>query len=615
VGLYQAQRAVFLIYNSTLFANEDIFSVLLTFIVGLRFDLSTIAILSVPAFAVLIIASFLKQSQKINSIMIGIFFIFQFPLLAVNFSDSEFIHFLGRRMTFHTFQLFSEIQAGSSGLATVLYAWKLFLFSVVIFVGYLFLINRLWKRYRNHKLPFQNRWSNLAVIFILLIVSARGGLQSKPLNFAHAQVFSAPALNMAVTNTGFSVLQTIKRVPLERDQFFKSNSELISYLNGSVKGRSLLDGLRPKKSQNVVLIILESFNFDYMGKPFGDKGFTPFLDELSQKALFLENAYANSRRSIEGIASIMAGIPSLMTESFINSQYVANYFWGVGTLLAEKNYESAFFHGAMNGTMYFDRFMESAGVQHYYGLDQYPVKTDHDGTWGIWDEPFLQWSGQKISQMREPFFASIFTLSSHHPFNIPTQFKNKFPKGGLDILESIGYTDLALKNFFEFCKIQKWYSETLFVVVADHTYKNFRTEYKNTLGKFRIPILFYHPTIDLRSIKNSEPVSQIDILPSILDFLDVPLKEQNYLGRSIFIPGPRNVTLYDEGAYFTVMDNYVLRWVRGKTPEMFQLTDLDLKNPMQDLTEQKTKLENTQKATLQYFSQGMWDNRLYYPSQ
>jgi phosphoglycerol transferase MdoB-like AlkP superfamily enzyme len=342
---------------------------------------------------------------------------------------------------------------------------------------------------------------------------------------------------------------------------------------------------------------------------------TPFLDELSEKGLLFKNAYANSRRSIEGIASILAGIPSLMTESFINSQYVSNFFWGIGSLLSERNYSSAFFHGAKNGSMYFDQFTQKAGIQSYFGLNEYPHKSDYDGSWGIWDEPFLQWTAQKINAMPQPFLASIFTLTSHHPFKIPQQYQGAFPKGNLDILESIAYTDLALKKFFDEIRKQPWFANTLFVISADHTYKNSLPEFDHVLGKFRIPILFFHPQISFKAVDPHQQISQIDILPSILDFLGFKMKEQNYLGRSVFVLGDRSVTLYDEGAFYTLAENQILRWVKGKEPQVFNVSDVDFKNPLKTENGLPPRLLQTQRATLQYFSEGMWDNRLYYPQQ
>lgn len=81
---------------------------------------------------------------------------------------------------------------------------------------------------------------------------------------------------------------------------------------------------------NVVILILESFALEYMGTSVNaSPGFTPFLDELSKRSLFFRHAFANGRRSIEGIAAIYAGIPSLMEEPFISSQFSANHFVGL----------------------------------------------------------------------------------------------------------------------------------------------------------------------------------------------------------------------------------------------------------------------------------------------
>lgn len=611
--LYSVQRLVFVFYNWKLFSNQPVIDLFKALLVGLRFDLYTVSILALPAFLVSLL-SFKKQQRQLS--MMGVlFFSFQFPFLALNFSDAEFIHFLGRRMTYHSISLLTEVKGGANLFETLFYTWKLFVGSLLIYATYCFFLWRGWKNLRTFSVDFFSSKLAKAALFVLILISARGGLQSKPLNFAHAQVFLSPPLNLALTNTGFSILQTVKRVPLERNHFFESSEQFLPYLNGAVKNNSLIESQRLAKPQNVVLIILESFNFDYM-KAAGNKGnHTPFLDELASQGLFFKNAYANSRRSIEGIASILAGIPSLMTESFINSQYVSNFFWGVGTILAERQYSSAFFHGAKNGSMYFDQFALKAGIQSYYGLNEYPNKSDYDGSWGVWDEPFLNWTAQKINSMSQPFFASVFTLTSHHPFKIPDPYKGVFPKGNLDILESIAYTDLSLKKFFEKIRSQPWFADTLFVISADHTYKNSLPEFDHVLGKFRIPIIFYHPQVSFKGVDENQLISQIDILPSILDFLGFKMKEKNYLGRSVFIPGERSVTLYDEGAFYTLSKDHVLRWVKGKEPQLFLISDVQFEKPLAGEPLIQQKVLNIQKATLQYFSEGMWDNRLYYPHQ
>jgi phosphoglycerol transferase MdoB-like AlkP superfamily enzyme len=407
-----------------------------------------------------------------------------------------------------------------------------------------------------------------------------------------------------VLNSSFTFLQTIKRQSLPRDQYF-SNKEMLKWIKSGYANQSLLEGHRPQGQPNIVLIILESFALEYWGRPHHGKGYTPFLDELSKDSIFFNNAFANARRSIEGVGAIMGGIPALMNEPFISSQYLTNYFLGIGTWLQKKNYHTSFFHGAQNGTMYFDQFMKSAGVQHYYGLNEFPDPSLTDGTWGIWDEPFLQWMNGKLSTFPQPFFTTVFTLSSHNPFKIPAEYQGKFPKGDLDIHETIGYTDYSLRKFFESARKEPWFKNTIFIITADHTYKSSRPGYDNELGPFRIPLMIYSPGFQLPKVDENEVVQHADILPTILDLLGIEEKEKNYLGTSVFVPGDRFAVSYTDGKYLFVTKGYYLTHTRSAGFEI---------NPSDATPEKKTELENRLKAVIQYFSQGMWDNKLYYPS-
>lgn len=559
------------------------------------------------------------KSLKARTLFVVVFILFQLPLMLLNLGDVEFINFLGRRYTYDALFLLREVPGKSLNL--ILHYWYLCIIHAIFIVGYVFAI------FQTRKIsPFEVQGLALTpkrslkvllgvVIVASLLIGLRGGLQKKPIGFAHAQVFLNPAMNNLLLNTPFVFLQTIKRQSLPRDKFFEDQNEMLSYLNGSVTAPSLLEGLRPKKPQNVVVIILESFALEYLGYPHKDKkGYTPFLDEIAGKSLVFNNAFANSRRSIEGIGAIMGGIPAMMNEPFISSQYLTNYFQGMGAALAAENYSTSFFHGAANGSMYFDQFMKSAGVQDYYGLNEFPDKSLHDGTWGIWDEKMLAFTGEKLGTFKTPFFAGVFTLTSHNPFKIPSEYTGRFPKGTIDIHESIGYTDYSLQKFFEYAKTQSWYQDTLFVFTGDHTYKTSRPEYDNELGRYRVPLIFFHPTFQWPKVDTSEVVQHIDILPSILDFVGAKNSLKNYLSRSVFVPGPRSAMLYVDGRYTLVTDKYFMQYHRGGEFNMFAIEDVDQKVSLQDPASEKQRLENIMKATLQYFSQGMWDNKLYYPS-
>ena len=114
-------------------------------------------------------------------------------------------------------------------------------------------------------------------------------------------------------------------------------------------------------------------------------------------------------------------------------------------------YDTSFFHGAPNGSMGFLGFGNILGFKNYYGKTEYNNDADFDGIWGIWDEPFFQYCAKTLNQKKSPFMATLFSVSSHHPFKIPEKYKGKFKKGPLEIHEPIGYTDFALKKFFISC--------------------------------------------------------------------------------------------------------------------------------------------------------------------
>ena len=116
-----------------------------------------------------------------------------------------------------------------------------------------------------------------------------------------------------------------------------------------------------------------------------------------------------------------------------------------------------------------------------------------------------------------------------------------------------------------------------------------------------------------------EVTQQIDLLPTILDFVGLPEKERNYLARSVFVPGDRTATVFGDHKYHLIGKDYFLTYQRRGQVEatdfkFFSRQDLNETKPLQEPQEQREKYEQTLKANIQYFSQGLWDNKIYYPS-
>ena len=457
---------------------------------------------------------------------------------------------------------------------------------------------------------------NLLLIVPLSVVIFRGGLQWRPISPAQAMVLHDSALAQLALNSSFTVLKSYKKNSLVRRHYFNGRDELLQYLQPLVGGG---ERLIPEQSgrDNIVILILESFSAEYWGAGHGGDRYTPFLDSLARESLFFQRHYANGRASIEVMPSVLAGLPSLMDEPFMESVYQSNEILGLGTVLANHGYTTSFFHGGKNGTMRFDVFMHLAGMRHYAGLNEYPHPEDYDGNWGIYDEPFLQFVAAELGKQKPPFATAIFTVSSHHPYPIPAKYRGRFKKGTLPIHESIGYTDYAVEQFFAAARQQPWYTNTLFIITADHTQKLETPEYLNALGHYRVPLMVFHPLRKFPNVDTTRVVQQADIFPSILDYLQIKPERRLLFGRSIFRSGDGRAFLHVNGHYWLVRGQQALEFVPGADGGNFYdlAQDPQLKSPIAGQVERRLALENEAKALVQYYNNGMLDNDLYVPMQ
>ena len=219
---------------------------------------------------------------------------------------------------------------------------------------------------------------------------------------------------------------------------------------------------------------------------------------------------------------------------------------------------------------------------------------------------------RELTQLPEPFFSTVFTLSSHHPFRVPDQYKGLLPKGEIPYHQSIAYTDLALRRFFETASRQPWYQRTLFVLVADHAVPGVLREYKTSAGAFRVPIILFDPSGELQGREAEAVVSQSDIYPTILDLVGDE-RPMIAFGSSVFDTSrPRFAVNYMDGVYQMEEGQWLLQYDGEKVLALYdlkrdRLQQHDLKG--RQGTPEQTMLRRLQ-AYLQTYSQRMRENKL-----
>jgi len=367
---------------------------------------------------------------------------------------------------------------------------------------------------------------------------------------------------------------------------------------------------------NVVIIIVESLSREFVGKLNSFPGYTPFLDSLSSEGLLCTNAFANGTRSMEAVPAILASIPNLMDDSYIFSVYQGNTINSIGSILRNCGYQTSFFHGGTNGTMGFDSFIKLSGIEQYYGRTEYNNENDYDGFWGIPDEEFLQFTARKLNEISSPFCATIFTLSSHHPYSMPSKHKNDFQGGTLPIHRTIMYTDYSLRKFFETTSTMSWYKNTLFVITGDHTPAETEHPYYRTkVGLYALPIIFFQPNSNLRGEYNSI-TEHIDIMPSILDYIHYD-DEYAAFGKSIFDTTLTHYSTNYVNDFYQILDNeYVLQFTADNKSRLYDYhVDTTLsRNLIDSKPDVGLRLEKHLKALIQNYNYTLIHNALTVPA-
>jgi phosphoglycerol transferase MdoB-like AlkP superfamily enzyme len=612
LGCYFISRSVFTLIHLQYFPNLTLSEFLKIEVAALRFDIAAIIAVNSLYLIILFWPTPIFQSTLGSRFLQSIFIISNATAFLFEISDWAYFPYNQKRATADLLDLLTRKGDFMNQLPSLLSTYWFVPLSGVALISALVLANKKITGHFYQTNTRQGSFIGHSIRFVLIvsisIIGFRGGMQYVPIGIRNAIEATKNEYVPIVLNTPFSIISTLTNEKLEEEIYFDETSlkKLINTTKYYPKG--VFD------QKNVVVLILESYSKEFTGIG-GLKSYTPFLDSLMNHAFVCNNAFANGYRSAEGIPAIISGIPSIQEEPFTTSPYGANRITTIPNLLSAKGYSSTFYHGGSNGTMSFDLFAKNAGYDRYIGRDEYPNDVDYDGVWGIWDEPFLQFCNKDISKnLKEPFVASIFTISSHPPYKVPSKYRTSLPKGTLPIHQPIAYTDLALRRFFESSQTQKWFQNTLFVIVADHCSPLSEDDYYHyKQGRFAIPIVYFSPSDSSLKGNTNELTQQIDILPSVMDYLGYNDSFFAF-GNSIFSKVKNRFTIQQwSGSQLWTLNNRFVR-CNYKNPEgLFDVQNDKLCN--QNLLHQNDSFE---KQTLQYlkafrqvYSNAMINNKLW----
>lgn len=387
----------------------------------------------------------------------------------------------------------------------------------------------LWKRWDND-INFNHSQSKVSLLLFplwiaVLVVEIRGGVQQIPLQESDAYFSSNQKLNDAAVNPFWNFTASMLHAynaQLKNPYQFFSKEELKNYPVADVAGsKQILKIERP----NIVFIILEGWTADMVGAnhPELPQNCSPNFDSLAKQGIFFSNAYASGERSDQGITSILTSFPALPMGAIINDPKNIAALPAISSELKKAGYTNLFLfggqlaYGNLKALIYqkqFDSIIEEKDLNRNF----------YRGRLGVHDENTFEVFNQKLAQLPQPFFASFFTQSTHFHYDYPNP-KNIIQWAGEHNVyaNSIVYSDSCMGDFFRKAKNEKWFANTLFVILPDHSHRSPREVSRQTAEYHHIPLLFYGEVISdsLRGKRIDYPVSQCGVSATVLQQLNL----------------------------------------------------------------------------------------------
>ena len=585
---------------------------------GLLFDTTAIIYVNLLFIFISVLPLFINTKKSFQKILFLVYFGCNIPAYLLNFIDIAYFSYNKARLTTNDWALIENEHNPLTLLTGFLVQyWAIFVIFLVLIVLWIFLYKRV--HIEEEKVMYRKPYFITSVIVLVLLVPTLifgiRGFSFKtgviPLTVMDASKYAHDISQVNILlNTPFTIIRTMGKNKGFKEFHFTTDT----YIAENIKPIKQY-GREVTKRPNIVLIILEGMGAEFFGIMNKDthipnyRSYTPFLDSLAGEGYYFTNIYSNSIHSIEGISAVTAGMPTFQT-AWVRSGYAQRKVSSLPEIARSLGYQTLFAHGATNGSMNFDGYTHQIGYQTYLGRTEFNDERYYNGSWGIDDEPFLQYFAKNINQMKSPFLATVFTLSSHGPYKVPEPYKNTFNKGEMPMHNVVAYTDFSLKKFFDTVKKEDWYTNTIFAIIPDHTTQEYYEYYKQKIAHYRLPIILFSPNKTLIPQGNSNVLGQqIDIFPTLVDLMGYRKPFRSW-GRSLLTDKvdeiPRAFVTHTQ-FYQLIQGNYIyVLDLQGDVVGVYTKEDLNLTH---NLKEQIPHNEEMKKgiADLHAFMQDFMD--------
>ncbi|MEI6123335.1 MAG: LTA synthase family protein [Bacteroidota bacterium] len=411
--------------------------------------------------------------------------------------------------------------------------WQLIVFGL-FFIGQLLLIFWIYRKFVFKRISIQKRNYIFSAIFflltpILLFGGIRGGIQQIPINQSQSYFSKYEILNLTSVNSGWNLVSSIQQnfnlFNKNPYQYYElSEAKKIVKELYTIKNDSTIYILKNKRP-NIVMFILEGWASSIIESQ-GEKEITPFFHELEKNGVLFSNIYSSGTRSQEGMTAIFSGFPSQTITTITQQPEKYIKLASINKRIKEQGYYSSFYFGGQliyGNIKGYLSFNEIDKIQE--GID-FPSSIPR-GKLGIHDEFTFPYFLSELNKQRQPFFSSIFTMSTHSPYDFKMKARISWPEYEKEYVNSAYYSDNCLKNFFLDARKQSWYNNTLFILISDHGHGSYPNYGFCSPEYHKIVFLMAGNVIkdEFKGLKIAKLGSQVDLSATLLGQLGLTYNE------------------------------------------------------------------------------------------
>ena len=377
--------------------------------------------------------------------------------------------------------------------------------------------------------------SSLVLLFVggLLFLAIRGGLSPATANVSKVYFSDNMFLNHAATNPVFSLLSSSMRSELKADDYHyfaeEELQEILSELAPS-EGIAQRDTLLTTQRPNIVLVVLEGFGRTPATTTFEGRAVTPQLDRMRSEGIWFENMFANSYRTDRGTVAVMSGHPAHPIASIMKYPQKAHTLPAIASSLKAEGYSTSFTYGGDANFTNTASYLYGTGIEKI--TDQKSLHLDVPiSKWGYADDVVCDYFADEVlrlSQEGKPFFASLLTLSSHEPFEVPYDaFEDK-------VLNATAFADHHVGEMIERWRNTPAWENMLVILIADHGISYPEGIEIGSLPRQRIPMLWMGGAVKA-PLEVSTYSSQCDLAATLLGQLNIDHSDFRF-SKDIFDP-------------------------------------------------------------------------------